>query len=127
MVKYKVSPAIANDRLSTVFSALSDPTRREILGQLARGVASVTDLARPHKMSLPAISKHLRVLERSGLIERGRRAQWRPCRIRAKPLKEAVDWMSQYREFWEQSLERLDVLLEEMKAAEAKTSTKAKP
>jgi DNA-binding transcriptional ArsR family regulator len=118
---------VATDRLSTVFAALADPTRREILGQLARGVASVTDLARPHKMSLPAVSKHLRVLERSGLIERGRRAQWRPCRIRAKPLKEAVDWISQYREFWEQSFQRLDVLLEEMKAAGAKTSGKAKP
>jgi DNA-binding transcriptional ArsR family regulator len=78
-------------------------------------------------MSLPAISKHLRVLERSGLIERGRRAQWRPCRIRAKPLKEAVDWIGQYREFWEQSFQRLEVLLEEMNSAEAKTSTKMKP
>jgi DNA-binding transcriptional ArsR family regulator len=122
-----MSPAIAHDRLSSVFAALADPTRREILGQLSRGVASVTDLARPHKMSLPAISKHLRVLERSGLIERGRRAQWRPCRIRAKPLKEAVDWIGQYREHWEQSFQRLDVLLEEMKAAEAKASTKTKP
>jgi DNA-binding transcriptional ArsR family regulator len=118
---------VTTDRLSTVFAALADPTRREILGQLSRGVASVTDLARPHKMSLPAISKHLRVLERSGLIERGRRAQWRPCRIRAKPLKEAVDWIGQYREFWEQSFQRLDVLLEEMNSAEAKTSTKMKP
>jgi DNA-binding transcriptional ArsR family regulator len=118
---------IATDRLSSVFAALSDPTRREILGQLARGVASVGDLARPHKMSLPAISKHLRVLERSGLIERGRRAQWRPCRIRAKPLKEAVDWIGQYREHWEQSFQRLDLLLEEMKAAEAKNPTKTKP
>jgi len=121
-----MSPAIANDRLSSVFAALADPTRREILGQLSRGVASVTDLAKPHKMSLPAISKHLRVLERSGLIERGRRAQWRPCRIRAKPLKEAVDWIAQYREHWEQSFQRLDLLLEEMKAAEAKNPDRTK-
>lgn len=115
----------ATDNLSTVFAALADPTRREILGQLARGVASVTALARPHKMSLPAVSKHLRVLERSGLIERGRRAQWRPCRIRAKPLKEAVDWIGQYREHWEQSFQRLDLLLDEMKAAEAAEAAKS--
>jgi DNA-binding transcriptional ArsR family regulator len=127
MVKNVMSSAIATDSLSAVFSALADPSRREILGQLSRGIASVTDLARPHKMSLPAVSKHLRVLERSGLIERGRRAQWRPCRIHAKPLKEAVDWIGQYREHWEQSFQRLDELLEEMKAAEAKTSQKTKP
>lgn len=104
------------DRLSAVFAALADPTRREILAQLSRGVRSVTELAEPHDMSLPAISKHLRVLEHSGLIARGREAQWRPCRIQAAPMKEAVDWMEQYRQFWEQSFDRLDEYLQQLQA-----------
>lgn len=104
------------DRLSKVFAALADPTRREILGQLSRGVCSVTELAEPHAMSLPAISKHLRVLERSGLIERGREAQWRPCRLQAAPLKEAVDWIGQYRRHWEERLDRLDDYLRELQS-----------
>ena len=89
------------DRLSLTFSALADPTRRAILGHLSKGELSVTDLASPYDMSLPAISKHLRVLERSGLIERTREAQWRPCRLRARPLKDAADWLQDYHRFWE--------------------------
>ena len=102
------------DRLSLVFSALADPTRRAILSRLSSGVRSVTELAEPHDMSLPAISKHLRVLERSGLIERGREAQWRPCRIKAAPMKAAVDWMEQYRRHWEESFDRLEEYLKEL-------------
>ena len=112
------------DRLNLVFSALADPTRRAILGRLARGMTSVTELAEPHAMSLPAISKHLGVLERSGLIERGREAQWRPCRIKAAPLKEAVDWMEQYRRHWEKSFDRLDEYLQEL---QQKTPPAPKP
>lgn len=104
------------DRLSAVFAALADPTRREILAQLSRGTRSVTELAEPHDMSLPAISKHLRVLEHSGLIARGRDAQWRPCRIQAAPLKEAVDWIGQYKRHWEESLDRLDDYLQQLQA-----------
>jgi DNA-binding transcriptional ArsR family regulator len=104
------------DRLSRVFAALADPTRREILSRLSSGTRSVTELAEPHDMSLPAISKHLRVLERSGLIERARDAQWRPCRLQAAPLKEAVDWMEQYRRFWEESFDRLENYLQELQA-----------
>ena len=102
------------DRLNAVFAALADPTRREILASLSRGERSVTELAGPHDMSLPAISKHLGVLERSGLIERGRDAQWRPCRLRAAPLKEAVDRIAQYRRHWEESFDRLDAYLQEL-------------
>ena len=102
------------DRLNAVFAALADPTRREILASLSRGERSVTELAGPHDMSLPAISKHLGVLERSGLIERGRDAQWRPCRLRAAPLKEAVDWIAQYRRHWEESFDRLDAYVQEL-------------
>jgi len=104
------------DRLNLTFAALADPTRRAILGQLARSEYSVTELAEPHDMSLPAISKHLGVLERSGLIERGRDAQWRPCRLKAAPLKEAVDWLENYRRHWEQRLDRLDEYLQELQA-----------
>ncbi len=102
------------DRLSTTFAALADPTRRAILARLAAGDASVTELAEPFKMSLPAISKHLKVLERAGLITRGRSAQWRPCRLEAAPLKEATDWLEHYRRFWEQSFDRLDDYLREL-------------
>src|SRR5438094_908527 len=94
------------DRLSTTFAALADPTRRAILARLASGVASVTELGEPFEMSLPAVSKHLKVLERAGLIARGREAQWRPCRLEARPLKHAADWLEHYRRFWEQSFYR---------------------
>jgi DNA-binding transcriptional ArsR family regulator len=114
------------DRLSKVFAALADPTRREILVQLSRGVRSVTELAEPHDMSLPAISKHLRVLEQSGLIERGREAQWRPCRLQAAPLKEAVDWIGQYRRHWEERLDRLDDYLQELQAKQKVSTGTAK-
>lgn len=112
------------DRLNLTFAALADPTRRAILGQLARGVRSVTELAEPHDMSLPAISKHLGVLERSGLIERGREAQWRPCRIKAEPLKEAVDWLEHYRRHWEDSLDRLEDYLQELQKNKPSTTGK---
>ena len=99
------------DTLSLTFSALADPTRRAILSKLTAGQASVTELAKPFNMSMPAITKHLKVLERAGLIERGREAQWRPCRLRAEPLKEIDNWVEHYREYWEQSFDRLDAYL----------------
>ena len=102
------------DRLSLTFAALADPTRRAILARLTHGQVSVTELAEPHAMSLPAISKHLRVLERSGLIERSRDAQWRPCRLKAAPMKAAVDWMEQYRRHWEESFDRLEEYLKKL-------------
>jgi DNA-binding transcriptional ArsR family regulator len=110
------------DRLSRVFAALADPTRRDILARLSAGTRSVTELAEPHDMSLPAVSKHLRVLERSGLIARTRDAQWRPCQLQAAPMKEAVDWMEQYRRFWEQSFDRLDAYLQQLQAAPKESS-----
>src|SRR5882672_11678230 len=100
--------------LNSTFSALADPTRRAILARLALGETSVTELAEPFEMSMPAISKHLKVLERAGLIARGREAQWRPCRLKAAPLKDAVDWLEQYRKFWDESLDRLDDYLREL-------------
>jgi DNA-binding transcriptional ArsR family regulator len=103
-------------RLDATFAALADPTRRAILARLASGEASVTELAEPFAMSQPAISKHLKVLERAGLISRGRDAQRRPCRLEAAPLKVATDWLARYREFWEQSFARLDEVLAELKA-----------
>lgn len=103
------------DRLDSIFSALADPTRRAILARLASGEASVKELAEPFAMSLPAVSKHLKVLERAGLITRGRDAQWRPCRLEAGPLREAARWMEDYRRFWGESFERLDDYLEELK------------
>ena len=106
------------DRLSTTFAALADPTRRAILARLASGAASVTELAEPFKMSLPAISKHLKVLEHAGLIARGREAQWRPSRLEAGPLKDVANWLEHYRRFWEQSLDRLGDYLRELKAKE---------
>ena len=105
------------DPLSTTFSALADPTRRAILARLASGEASVTELAEPFEMSLPAVSKHLKVLQRAGLIARGREAQWRPCRLEAAPLQDAADWIEHYRRFWEESLDRLDAYLKEVQAA----------
>jgi DNA-binding transcriptional ArsR family regulator len=100
--------------LSTTFAALADPTRRAILARLAKGEASVTELAAPFEMSQPAISKHLRVLERAGLIEQGRQAQWRPRRLRAGPLRDVADWVDQYRRHWDESFERLDEYLREV-------------
>lgn len=102
-------------RLDVVFAALADPTRRAILARLARGQASVTELAEPFAMSQPAISKHLKVLERAGLISRGREAQRRPRRLEAKPLAEATEWLEGYRQFWEGQFQRLDALLDELK------------
>jgi DNA-binding transcriptional ArsR family regulator len=102
------------DSLSLTFAALADPTRRAILARLASGEASVKDLAAPFEMTQPAISKHLRVLERAGLIEMGRQAQWRPRRLRAGPLRDVADWVGQYRRHWEDSFERLDAYLREL-------------
>jgi DNA-binding transcriptional ArsR family regulator len=107
-----------SDRLSRTFSALADPTRRAILARLASGEASVTELAGPFDISLPAISKHLKVLERAGLITRGREAQWRPCRLHVRPLKNAADWLDHYRVFWEHSLDRLEDYLGELQGKE---------
>jgi DNA-binding transcriptional ArsR family regulator len=106
------------DQLSTTFAALADPTRRAILARLISGECSVTELAEPFDMSMPAVSKHLRVLERAGLIARGREAQWRPCRIEAGPLKEVADWAERYRHIWEGRLDRLDQYLKELKLKE---------
>ena len=111
---------MAADQLSTTFAALADPTRRAILARLASHECSVTELAEPFEMSMPAVSKHLRVLERAGLIARGRDAQWRPCRLEAAPLKEVADWVERYRAMWEQRFDRLETYLEELKAKEAK-------
>jgi len=105
---------VAADPLSTTFAALSDPTRRAILARLARGNATVLELARPFDLSLPAVSKHLKVLERAGLVTRGREAQWRPCQLRARPLREAADWIEAYRELWEQRFDRMAEYLEEL-------------
>jgi DNA-binding transcriptional ArsR family regulator len=107
------------DRLDATFAALADPTRRAILARLASGEASVTELAEPFAMSLPAISKHLKVLERAGLIARGREAQWRPSRLQAGPLKDAADWLERYRRFWDESLDRLDDYLQEIQKGES--------
>jgi DNA-binding transcriptional ArsR family regulator len=102
------------DRLSATFAALADPTRRAILARLASGETSVMKLAEPFDMSLPAVSKHLKVLERAGLVERGREAQWRPCRLQANPLKGVADWVERYRRFWEESFDKLDSYLKEL-------------
>lgn len=112
------------DPLSATFAALADPTRRAILARLMEGEASVTELAAPFDMSLPGISKHLKVLERAGLIQRGRTAQWRPCRLEAAPLREAADWLEHYRRFWEQSLDRLGDYLSELQHKGAKHDRK---
>jgi DNA-binding transcriptional ArsR family regulator len=106
------------DPLSTTFAALADPTRRAILARLASGECSVTELAEPFDMSMPAVSKHLRVLERAGLIARGREAQWRPCRLEAGPLRDVAEWAERYRAIWEQRLDCLDTYLQELKKKE---------
>jgi DNA-binding transcriptional ArsR family regulator len=105
---------MANDHLSVTFAALADPTRRAILARLSHGEASVTELAKPFELSLPGISKHLKVLQRSGLITQSRNAQWRPCRLEGARLKEAADWVGEYRRFWDESFERLDDYLAEL-------------
>jgi DNA-binding transcriptional ArsR family regulator len=115
---------MAPDRLSMTFAALADPTRRAILARLALGETSVTELAEPFEISLPAISKHLKVLERAGLVARGREAQWRPRRLEAAPLREVADWVEHYRGFWEASLDRLDSYLTELQAKEKKRGRK---
>src|SRR5271169_870981 len=112
------------DRLSATFAALSDPTRRAILARLASGETSVTELAEPFEMSLPAVSKHLKVLERAGLIARGREAQWRPCRLEAGPLKDVSNWVEHYRRFWEESFDRLDDYLRTLQIEEVKEKKK---
>ncbi|HEX8675510.1 MAG TPA: metalloregulator ArsR/SmtB family transcription factor [Longimicrobium sp.] len=109
---------MAEDRLSMTFAALADPTRRAILARLSGGEATVTELAEPFEISLPAVSKHLKVLERAGLIERGREAQWRPCRLKAERLREVDEWVDQYRKFWEDSLGRLDEYLKQLQTRE---------
>jgi len=110
---------MATDHLSSTFAALADPTRRAILAKLASGEASVNEIAKPFKMTLPAVSKHLKVLSRAGLVKRSRTAQWRPVALQAAPLKEALDWIDRYRDFWEQSFDRLDEYLKELQAKEA--------
>jgi DNA-binding transcriptional ArsR family regulator len=115
---------MTNDPLSATFSALADPTRRAILARLSKGEATVTELAEPFDMSMPAISKHLKVLERAGLIERGREAQWRPCRLQAEPLREVDDWVERYRSHWEQSFDRLAEYLGELRNAEEKDDSR---
>ena len=112
------------DHLSATFAALADPTRRAILARLASGACSVTELAEPFDMSMPAVSKHLRVLERAGLIARGREAQWRPCRIDAGPLKEVAEWTERYRHIWEQRFDRLEGYLQGLQAKEKKHGRK---
>ena len=109
---------MTSSRLSTTFAALADPTRRAILARLAAGETTVTELAEPFRMTLPAVTKHLKVLERAGLIARARHAQWRPCRLKASPLKEVADWVEDYRQFWERSLDRLDSYLQTLRAKE---------
>ena len=115
---------MSQQQLDLTFAALSDPTRRSILSMLASGEKSVTDLAEPFKMTLPAVSKHLKVLQRAGLVSQGREAQWRPCRLEAKPLKDAAAWIDHYRKYWEQSFDRLDEYLHEVQTKEKKRGRK---
>src|SRR3954469_5873561 len=110
---------MASDPLSTTFAALADPTRRAILARLSEGQASVGELAEPFDMSLPAVTKHLKVLQRAGLISQGREAQWRPCRLEAKPMREASQWMESYRRHWEQRFDRLNEYLKSMNKPES--------
>jgi len=114
------------DQLSTTFAALADPTRRAILKKLTHGEKSVTELAAPFRMTMPAISKHLKVLAKAGLIQRSRNAQWRPCKLRPAPLKKAADWMEEYRQFWEKRLDRLDDYLKELQENEKKNKPNTK-
>ena len=109
-----IQPGQPADHLSATFAALADPTRRGILARLAMGEATVTELAAPYDLSLPAISKHLKVLQRAGLIEQGRQAQWRPCRLKPEGLRDVADWIGQYRRQWEESFDRLDEYLREL-------------
>ena len=111
---------MSSDQLSTIFAALADPTRRAILARLAQGEASVKELAEPFKISSPAVTKHLKVLQRAGLITQGRQAQWRPCRLEAAPLKDVANWLEDYRRFWDESFERLDEYLIELQEKEQK-------
>jgi DNA-binding transcriptional ArsR family regulator len=115
-----------HDSLSTTFAALADPTRRAILARLASGETSVTKLAEPFAMSLPAVTKHLKVLERAGLITRGREAQWRPCKLAAGPLRDVADWTEKYRRFWEESFDRLETYLHQLQAKEKKRARRKK-
>jgi DNA-binding transcriptional ArsR family regulator len=114
------------DPISATFSALADPTRRAILARLALGETSVTELAAPFEISMPAVSKHLRVLESAGLIARGREAQWRPCKLKPEPLREAAEWIDEYRKFWEQSFDRLDEYLLRLQAEQSKDAKQKK-
>jgi DNA-binding transcriptional ArsR family regulator len=114
---------MAHDQLSSTFAALADPTRRAILARLSSGAATVNELAGPFKMSLPAVSKHLKVLRNAGLVARGREAQWRPCRLETAPLKEVSDWLDEYRRFWEERFDRLDVYLRELQMKESSDAT----
>src|SRR5215217_6375192 len=111
---------MSSDQLSTIFAALADPTRRAILAQLAQGEASVKELAEPFTMSPPAVTKHLKVLQRAGLISQGRQAQWRPCRLEAAPLKDVAEWAEGYRRFWDASYDRLDTYLQQLQEEERK-------
>jgi DNA-binding transcriptional ArsR family regulator len=113
---------MATDQLSETFMALADPTRRAILARLSQGEATVKDLAAPFEMSLPAVSKHLKVLHRAGLIEQGREAQWRPCRLKAEPMKQAVDWLETYRRHWEERFDRLESYIKTLQAEQAADS-----
>jgi DNA-binding transcriptional ArsR family regulator len=115
---------MAADQLTATFAALADPTRRAILARLSKGERSVSDLAQPFEMTLPAISKHLKVLEKAGLIERSREAQYRPCKLNAKPLREAAKWVEQYRQFWEERFDRLDDYLADLQGKEKKRGRK---
>jgi DNA-binding transcriptional ArsR family regulator len=118
---------MATDHLSTTFAALADPTRRAILARLAQGEATVNELAEPFALSLPTVSKHLKVLQRAGLVSQGRKAQWRPCRLEVAPLHEAANWMEQYRQFWEESYDRLDDYLHDLQLhAQAQGQAKGK-
>jgi DNA-binding transcriptional ArsR family regulator len=117
--------SVSPDRLSSTLAALADPTRRAILARLASGETSVTELAKPFRMSLPAVSKHLKVLERAGLIARGRSAQWRPCRLDAGPMREVSEWVDGYRRFWDENFGRLDDYLSELQSKEKKRDRKS--
>ncbi len=114
---------MATDQLSETFMALADPTRRAILARLSEGEASVKELAAPFAMSLPAVSKHLKVLQRAGLIEQGREAQWRPCRLKAEPMKQAVDWLETYRRHWEERFDRLESYIKTLQAEQERGDT----